>query len=256
MKKIPKYIVYAGIAAAILLLVYALFQSTRETFTSVNPLPTQADYAALKPAFEKANKEFEGKPQSEGKRAAAALKLLPESFKAMSRFSRANIIPLLPYRFVKMSTYPDGSDNYDFMMIFFVEIYKDLLVLPLAYAVKQQSSPPTLSAFIDMVVKIVKDNAPGNQPLQINAEQQGLIDQAKKGETTMQMPNGDTYPNPGYWAYKYIYGDAKTLAKSGPASATSSAGGGISAGAGGGGGKCAPSVTPVPGGVSEIRCFN
>jgi hypothetical protein len=221
----------------------------------VNPLPTAADFAALKPAFDKANKEFEGQPRAEGKIAAAALKTLPESFKAMSRFVRANVIPLIPYRLVKMSTYPDGSDNYDFMMLFFVEIYKDNLVLPLAYTIKQQSSPPTLPAFIDMVLKVLKDSNPN---IKIDASQQKVIDDMKKGEPTIQMPDGDTYPNPGYWAYKYIYGDPKAAPSGPPAASSSSTSSKTSSGSigGGGGGKCTPSLQQVPGGITETRCFN
>ena len=133
------------------------------------------------------------------------------------------------------------------------------LIAPLAYAVRQQSSAPTVPEFVDMVIKTLKDNSqpapPADWPMG-DPQTKGLIDQMKKGETTIQTPEGDTIPNPAYWLHKYIYGEAKTAAKSGPASATSSACKGISAGAGGGGGKCTPSVTPVPGGVSEIRCFN
>jgi hypothetical protein len=250
-KKTWKYIFYAVIA---LVLLYVIFGSTRERFTSVNPLPTQADFTALEAVAKRAEeKRVDGKQQSWPQLGAEILKTAPESIKSAAKFSRANIIPLLPYNVVKQSTQPDG-DTFDFFLILFTRMYKDILVLPLAYAVKQQSSPPTLPAFIDMVVKIVKDNAPGNQPLQINAEQQGLIDQAKKGETTMQMPNGDTYPNPGYWLYKYIYGDPKA-APSGPpaASSTTKTGGGGSIG---GGGKCTPSLQQVPGGITETRCFN
>jgi hypothetical protein len=132
-----------------------------------------------------------------------------------------------------------------------VEIYKDILMLPLAYAVKQQSSPPTMTAFVDMMVKIVKDNAP-NQ-VNIDSQQQALIDQAKKGETTMTMPNGETYPNPAYWFYIYIYGQPKTASPPSTmpsGSAKKSSGGSI------GGGKCTPSVVQIPGGVTETRCFN
>ena len=133
------------------------------------------------------------------------------------------------------------------------------LIAPLSYAVKQQSSAPTIPDFIDMVIKTLKDNsqpAPAADWPLGDARMKRMIDEMKKGQTTIQTPEGDTIPNPGYWGHKYIYGDAKTPAKSGPASAGSTGGGGISAGAGGGGGMCTPSVTPVPGGVSEIRCFN
>lgn len=252
-KKTWKYIFYAVIA---LVLLYVIFGSTRERFTSVNPLPTAADFAALKPAFDKVNKQFEGQQQVEGKVATAALKTLPESFKAMSRFVRANVVPLLPYKMVKASTKPDGSDVYDFYLLFFVEIYKDILILPLAYAVKQQSSPPTMTAFVDMMVKIFNDNAP--QPINIDAPMQKLIDEIKKGETTFQFHTGDTMPNPGYWLYKYIYGDPKAAPSGPPAASSSSTSSKTSSGSigGGGGGKCTPSLQQVPGGITETRCFN
>jgi hypothetical protein len=177
-KKNWKYIFYAVVA---LVLLYIVFGSMRETFASVNPLPTAADYAALKPAFEKANKEFEGQPRAEGKVAAAALRILPESFKALSRFVRANIVPLLPYSVVKANTGDDGSDDFDFLLLYFGKSYKDIFVLPFAYAVKQQTSPPTLSAFIDMGVKTYKDNVnlrPGDTwP---DPETQKIINEMKK----------------------------------------------------------------------------
>jgi hypothetical protein len=129
------------------------------------------------------------------------------------------------------------------------------LIAPLAYAVRQQSSAPTIPAFVDMAIKTLKDNGtpppPADWPMG-DPRMKAFVDQMKKGETTVQTPEGDTFPNPAYWGHKYIYGDAKMPAKSGPASA-SSAGGGIGST---GGAKCTPSVTQVPGGVSEIRCFN
>jgi len=253
MKKIPKYIVYAGIAAAILLLIYALFQSTRETFTSVNPIPTAADIDTFKASWTKEHETGMKNKVSRLQIVATALKTAPESIKAVVKFARANVIPLLPYQLVKQFQQDDGDATELYMLGSMLPL-GNWIFDPLSYAVKQQSSPPTLSAFIDMGVKIFIDNAP-NKP-EMNPKLQGLIDQMKKGETTIEYPDMGTLPNPGYWAYKYIYGEAKTLAKSGPASSASSAGGGISAGAGGGGGKCTPSVTPVPGGVSEIRCFN
>jgi hypothetical protein len=254
MKKIPKYIVYAGIAAAILLLVYALFQSTRETFTSVNPIPSEAELSALEATFKKAQEDANKNNIPYTQVATNVLQSAPSSVKAVNKFIKANIIPLLPYRVVKQSQTPQG-DLTDFFILLYMTHLNKALITPLAYAVRQQSSAPTIPAFVDMVIKTLKDNGP-QPPQQIDSLQQKLIDEAKKGETTIQTPEGETFPNPAYWAYKYIYGDVKTPAKSGPASATSSAGGGISAGAGGGGGKCSPSVTPVPGGVSEIRCFN
>jgi hypothetical protein len=251
-KKTWKYIFYAVIA---MVLLYVIFGSTRERFTSVNPIPTAADFAALKASFDKEQKEpYAAQSGGSIKLAAKVLKTAPESIKAVIRFSRANIIPLLPYNVVKNETGPDGSDGFDYITLAIMPMYKDFLILPLAYTVKQQSSPPTLSAFVDMVVKIAKDNAPGNQPLQINAVQQGLIDQAKNGETTIQMPNGDTYPNPGYWAYKYVYGDQKSPSSSTTSSTSTSSK--TSSGSIGGGGKCTPSVLQIPGGVTETRCFS
>lgn len=259
-KKTWKYIFYAVIALVLLYVVF--FSSTRERFTSVNPLPTGADMDALLAVFNKERDEGRlkfGVPDQSV--TATILKRAPESIKSVIKFSRSNIIPLMPYKVVKGNTNPDGSDNFDFWTLSIIPMYKDLLFVPLAYAVKQQSSPPTLPAFIDMAVKVVRDN--GHQPPPtIDAQQQGIIDQAKKGETTIQMPDGDTYPNPGYWAYKYIYGDPKA-APSGPASSSSSTsrtGGAASGGGGGGGGigsgKCTPSLQQIPGGITETRCFN
>jgi hypothetical protein len=247
-KKTWKYIFYAVLA---LVLLYVIFGSTRERFTSVNPLPTQADYAAFAQLVEKLKPEFVSKPNSEAQFVAAILKSAPESFRAPNRFFRANIFPLLPYAVVKNNTKPDGSDNFDNFIYFAMDVYKETIILPLAYAVKQQSSPPTLSAFIDMVVKIAKD---GNPNMKIDAEAQGLIDQAKKGETTIQMPNGDTLPNPGYWGYKYIYGDPKAAPSGPPPSSSSSTSSKTSSGSIGG--KCTPSLQQVPGGITETRCFN
>jgi hypothetical protein len=248
-KKTWKYIFYAVLALVLLYVVF--FSSTRERFTSVNPLPTQADFRALSEAFDKVRPEFSGQPQAEVKMTNAALKSAPESFKAMVRFSRANIIPLLPYKIVKANTNPDGSDMFDFYTIYFSEFMKDSIIFPIAYAVKQQSSPPTLSAFIDMVVKIFRENAPN--PPQMTPELQGLIDQMKKGETTIEYGNVGTIPNPGYWAYVYIYGKPKTASTTSTmpsSSSKKSSGGSI------GGGKCTPSVVQIPGGVTETRCFN
>ena len=237
MKKIWKYVLYA---AVIIFVLYIVFRSTRERFASVNPLPTAADLAALKESFEKLEKtRVSANSITMTQMAGNILKTAPESIKSMIRFSRANIIPLLPYNVVKSNTNPDGSDNLDYWTLVIMPMYKDMLILPLAYAVKQQSSPPTLPAFIDMVVKIVRDNGP-QPPRAIDPEQQGLIDQAKKGEPTMQMPNGDTFPNPGYWGYKYIYGDPKVAPPGGIGGTT---------------GKCTPSVQKIAGGVIETKCF-
>jgi hypothetical protein len=250
-KKTWKYIFYAVIALVLLYVVF--FSSTRERFASVNPLPTAADLAAVEAALKREGEKREGgKQPSWSKMAAGVLKTAPESIKAAIKFSRANIIPLLPYNAVKANTNDDGSDNFDYWTLVFIPIYKDIMILPLAYAVKQQSSPPTLPAFIDMVVKIFRDNSP--QSFVLNSEQQGLIDQAKKGETTMQFPGGEMLPNPGYWLYTYIYGKPK--ATSSGSSTTSSTTSRTPSGSIGGGGKCTPSVLQIPGGVTETRCFS
>jgi hypothetical protein len=253
MKKISKYIVYAAVAAAILLLVYALFQSTRETFASANPIPSEAELTGLEATFKKAQEDANKNNIPYTQVATNVLQGAPSSVKAVNKFIKANILPLLPYRVVKQSQTPQG-DLTDFFILLYMTHLNKALITPLAYAVRQQSSAPTIPAFMDMVIKTFKDNGP-QPPQQIDSLQQKLIDEAKKGETTIQTPEGETFPNPAYWGHKYIYGDAKTPAKSGPASAgsASSAGGGIGST---GGAKCTPSVTQVPGGVSEIRCFN
>lgn len=250
-KKTWKYIFYAVIALVLLYVVF--FSSTRERFTSVNPLPTEADFAALQAAAKRIEgKTVEGKQQSWPQMGAEILKTAPASIKSAAKFSRANIIPLLPYRVVKANTEADG-DSFDFWLLMFLPAYKDMLILPLAYAVKQQSSPPTLSAFVDMVVKIAKDNAPN--PINIGPQEQTVINEMKKGETTITPPGqGDTFPNPAYWGYIYIYGQPKTASQPSTmpsGSAKKSSGGSI-----GGGGKCTPSVLQIPGGVTETRCFN
>jgi hypothetical protein len=255
MKKIPKYIVYAGIAAAILLLVYALFQSTRETFTSVNPIPSDAEMTALQASFDRAMQDGGKNNIPLPQRGTNVLQAAPQSVKAVAKFLKANVLPLLPYSMAKGAQTPDG-DITDYMIVLIMLMANKSFIAPLGYAVRQQSSAPTLPEFVDMSVKIFKENSspppPADWPK--GTQQQFVIDDMKKGGTTVEAPQ--TIPNPAYWLHKYIYGDAKMPATSGPASATSSAGKGISAGAGGGGGKCSPSVTPVPGGVSEIRCFN
>lgn len=257
MKKIPKYIVYAGIAAAILLLVYALFQSTRETFTSVNPIPSEAELTALEATFKKADADGSKNNIPYTQVATNVLQGAPQSVKVLVKFIKANVIPLLPYKFAKAAQTAQG-DATDYYIILFMFMTTKPVIGPLAYAVRQQSSAPTVPEFVDMVIKTLKDNSqpapPADWPMG-DPKAKAFVDQMKNGQTTIQA-EGDTFPNPAYWLHKYIYGEAKTAAKSGPASATSSAGKGISAGAGGGGGKCSPSVTQVPGGVSEIRCFN
>jgi len=251
MKKIPKYIVYTGIAAAILLLVYVLFQSTREGFTSVNPLPSEAEMDTLKASFDKAQAEANKNNIPYTQMGTNVLQAAPQSVKAVAKFLKSNVIPLLPYKMAKSAQTPQGDLTDFFIVLIMVQLSKPLIA-PLAYAVRQQSAAPTLPAFVDMGIKIVKENGtpppPADWP---DPRTKELIDQAKKGETTIQTPEGDTVPNPAYWAYKYIYGDAKTPAKSGPASSSSSSGSGSI-----GSSKCVPSVTQVPGGVSEVRCFN
>jgi hypothetical protein len=136
---------------------------------------------------------------------------------------------------------------------------KDIFIVPFAYSVNQQSSPPTLSAFIDMAINVFKENAnaPAGWP-DSDSGIKGLIDQAKKGEPTIQNLDGNTIPNPGYWAYKYIYGDPKAAPSGPPAASSSSTSSKTSSGSigGGGGGKCTPSLQQVPGGITETRCFN
>jgi len=251
MKKIPKYIVYAGIAAAILLVVYALFQSTRETFASANPIPSEAELTGLEATFKKAQEDANKNNIPFTQMGTNVLQSAPSSVKAVNKFIKANIIPLLPYKMAKSAQTPQGDLTDFFIVLIMVQLSKPLIA-PIAYAVRQQSTAPTLPAFVDMAIKTVKENGtpppPADWP---DPRTKELIDQAKKGETTIQTPEGDTVPNPAYWAYKYIYGDAKTPAKSGPASSSSSSGSGSI-----GSSKCVPSVTQVPGGVSEIRCFN
>ena len=258
MKKIPKYIVYAAVAAASLLLLYVLFQSTRETFVSANPLPSEAELSALEASFWRADADSSKNNIKSPQVATNVLQSAPPSVKAVVKFLKANVIPLLPYKMAKSVQTPHGDDT-DYYIIMFMIQFNKFLIAPLGYAVRQQSSAPTVPDFIDMVIKILKDNItpapPADWPLG-DPKAKAFVDQMKKGQTTIQTPEGDTIPNPGYWGHKYIYGDAKTPAKSGPASMSSTGGGGIGGGAGGGGGKCTPSVTPVPGGVSEIRCFN
>lgn len=248
MKKIWKYVLYAVV---ILFVLYIVFRSTRERFTSVNPLPTGADIDTLQTSFKKAQNDAVKNKMSQPQIAANVLKTAPASIKSIIKFSRANVIPLLPYQVVKVNTTPDG-DMLDYWTLFFIPMFKDSLILPLAYAVRQQSSPPTLSAFIDMGVKIFRDNAPSAQP-PLEPQQVALIDQMKKGETTMQF-EGSSFPNPGYWAYKYIYGEPKSASSTSTSSPSKASSGSI--GGGGGGGKCTPSVLQIPGGVTETRCFS
>jgi hypothetical protein len=248
MKKIWKYIFYAVIA---LVLLYVIFGSTRERFTSVNPLPTAADIDALSALLKAGDQDAVKNKTPPPQIAANIVKKAPESIKSIIKFSRANFIPLLPYQVVKANTTPDG-DLLDYWTLVFIPMLKDSLILPLAYSVKQQSSPPTLSAFIDMAVKTFRDNGPGGSgPLE--PEQLKLIEDAKKGETTIQFPDGNTFPNPGYWMYKYIYGEPKSASSTPTSTSSRTSSGSIG---GGGGGKCTPSVLQIPGGVTETRCFS
>jgi hypothetical protein len=194
-KKTWKYIFYAVIA---LVLVYVIFfSSTRERFTSANPIPTAADINTLKASWEKEWQSRQNNKVSRLQVVATVLKTAPESIKAVVKFAHANVIPLLPYRLAKDMQQDDG-DATDLYMLGSMLPLGDWVFNPLSYAVKQQSSPPTLSAFIDMGVKIFRENAPN--PPQMTPELQGLIDQMKKGETTIEYGNVGTIPNPGYWA--------------------------------------------------------
>jgi hypothetical protein len=246
-KKTWKYIFYAVIA---LVLLYVIFGSTRERFTSVNPIPTAADIDTFKASWAKeseaGNKNKTPRPQI----VATALKTAPESIKAVHKFAHANVIPLLSYQMVKQFQQDDGDMTDSYMLGSMLGL-KDWILAPLSYAVKQQSSPPTLSSFIDMGVKIFIDNAL-NKP-EMTPKLQAFIDQMKKGDTTIEHPDMGTIPNPGYWAYKYIYGDPKSSSSSSSSSSASSSktSGGI-----GGGGKCTPSILQIPGGVTETRCFS
>ena len=183
------------------------------------------------------------------------LQSAPQSVKAVAKYVRANVVPLLPYSMMKNSQTPDG-DTIDYYMMLFMPMYKDPLLAPLGYTVNQQSSPPTLPAFVDMVIKIFRDNAkptpPANWP---DPETQRVIDLMKKGETTIQLAT-DTFPNIAYWGYKYIYGDPKAASSSTVVSGGASSAGGRSPGGISGGGKCSPSLQQIPGGVTETRCFN
>jgi hypothetical protein len=255
-KKTWKYIFYAVIALVLLYVVF--FSSSRERFNSVNPIPTAADINTFKASWIKEDETGRKNNVSRLQIVATALKTAPESIKAVVRFARANVIPLLPYQLVKQFQQDDGDATELYMLGSMLPL-GNWIFDPLSYAVKQQSSPPTLSAFIDMGVKIFIENAPN--PPQMTPELQGVIDQMKKGETTIEYRDVGTIPNPGYWGYRYIYGDPK-VAPSGPAkpqaaSKTGKASSGGAAGAGGiGSGKCTPSFQQVPGGITETRCFN
>uniref|UniRef100_A0A6C0B515 Uncharacterized protein n=1 Tax=viral metagenome TaxID=1070528 RepID=A0A6C0B515_9ZZZZ len=243
MKKIWKYIFYA---AVILLVLYALFQSTREGFTTANPLPSEAELDALEASFTKAQAEASKNNIKYPQMATNVLQAAPQSVKAVAKFVKANIIPLLPYKMAKNAQTPEG-DVTDYFIVIFMIMTKKPLIAPLAYAVRQQSAAPTLPAFIDMTVKTVKENGtpppPADWP---DATTRGLIEQMKKGETTIQTPEGDTVPNPGYWGYKYIYGEPKAAGSAASSSGSPALGSS----------KCVPSVHSIPGGMTETRCFN
>jgi len=249
MKKIPKYIVYAAIAAGILVLVYVLFQSTRETFTSVNPLPSEAEMTALEATFNKAQADASKNNIKYPQVGTNVLQAAPQSVKALAKFIKANVIPLLSYRMTKSAQTPDG-DATDFYILLFMLMATKPLIAPLAYTIRQQSAAPTLPAFVDMAIKILKDNArpppPADWPMG-DLRMKELIDQMKKGETTVQTPD-ETIPNPAYWGYKYIYGEPKAPAATSAASSSGSPALGSS--------KCVPSVHSIPGGMTETRCFN
>ena len=126
------------------------------------------------------------------------------------------------------------------------------LIAPLAYAVRQQSAAPTLPAFVDMAINVLKDNSAPPPPAgwpDSDSGIKGLIDQAKKGETTLEVPKMGTIPNAAYWGYKYIYGEPK-------ATKTGSSAKGSSGSPTLGSSKCVPSIYGVPGGMTETRCFN
>lgn len=249
MKKIWKYVFYA---AVILLVLYVVFQSTRETFASANPIPSEAELDALQASLDRANADAYKNKIPFPQVGTNILQSAPQSVKAVHKFLKANVIPLLPYKMAKQAQTPEG-DLTDFYILLFMSMSNKPLVAPIAYAVRQQSSAPTIPEFVDMAVKIVKENAIRPGDTWPDPQTKGLIDQMKKGETTIQTPEGDTIPNPGYWGHKYIYGDSKTPAKSGPASAGSAGSAGTPAL---GSSKCVPSVHSIPGGMTETRCFN
>ena len=182
----------------------------------------------------------------------------PESVKALAKYLKANVIPLLPYRVMKNTQTPDG-DMIDYYMVLFIPLYKDALFAPLAYSLNQQSSAPTLPAFVDMVIKMVKDNAkptPAADWPMGDPKMKAIVDDMKKAETTIQA-DGETFPNPAYWLYKYIYGEPKAGGGAAPpVSSTSRTSPNANGGNVGTGPKCTPSLQQVPGGITETRCFN
>lgn len=244
MKKIWKYVFYA---AVILLVLYVVFQSTREGFTSANPIPSEAELDALQASLDRAQADAYKNKIPFPQVGTNILQSAPQSVKAVHKFLKANVIPLLPYKMAKSAQTPDG-DATDFYILLFMSMSNKSLVTPLAYAVRQQSSAPSIPEFVDMAVKIVKENMkPAPAADWPDPRTKALVDQMKKGETTIQTPEGDTIPNPGYWGYKYIYGEPKAATGSAAASAGTPALGSS---------KCVPSVRSIPGGMTETRCFN
>jgi hypothetical protein len=252
-KKTWKYIFYAVIALVLLYVIF--FSSTREHFKSLNPIPTGPDLDALTASFQRAEAERSKNKTTVPQMGTSVLQSAPQSVKAVAKYIRANVVPLLPYSMAKNAQTPDG-DMIDYYIVLLMPMYKDMLIAPLAYSVNQQAAAPTLPAFIDMVVKIIKENGkpppPASWP---DPETQRVIDLMKRGETTIQLAN-DTFPNPGYWGYKYIYGDPKGASSSTVVSGGTPRGGGGSPGGISGGGRCTPSLQQIPGGVTETRCFN
>lgn len=248
MKKIPKYIFYAVGAAAILLVLYVLFQSTRETFTSVNPIPSDAEMTALQASFDRAMQDGAKNNIPLPQRGTNTLQSAPQSVKAVAKFLKANVLPLLPYSMAKAAQTPDG-DITDYMIVYIMLYANKPFIAPLAYDVRQQSRAPTLPEFVDMSVKILKDNSqpalPADWPK--GTQEQFVIADMKKGETTVQAPQ--TIPNPAYWTYKYIYGEPKATKTGSPAKGSS---GSPTLGSS----KCIPSIHGIPGGMTETRCFN
>jgi hypothetical protein len=260
-KKTWKYIFYAVIA---LVLVYVVFfSSSRERFNSVNPLPSEAEMTALEATYNKARADADKNNIPYAQMRTNVLQGAPQSVKSVVKFLKANVIPLLPYSMAKEAQTPQG-DITDLIIIHYLILATKPFIAPLVYAVRQQSSAPTLPEFVDMSVKILKENSrpplPADWPA--GTQEQFVIADMKKGGTTVEAPQ--TIPNPAYWLHKYIYGDPK-VAPSGPAkpqaaSKTGKASSGGAAGAAGAAGiaagKCSPSFQQVPGGITETRCFN
>ena len=258
-KKTWKYIFYAVIALVLLYVVF--FSSKREHFKSLNPIPTGGELDALQASLDRAFADRSKNNTSVEQIGSNVLQSAPESVKAVAKYLKANVLPLLPYSMAKTAQTPNG-DMTDYYIVLYMLMANKPLIAPLAYAIRQQSSAPTLSEFVDMAIKTFKENAtpppPADWPK--NSQESDVFDQMKKGETTVKAPQ--TIPNPAYWGYKYIYGEPKAGGGPAPAvSSTSRTGGSASGGGSGGGGvgtgaKCTPSLQQVPGGITETRCFN